>query len=77
MSTLYLICRKKYSSPEAGGGVRGKDAGTDHGIMTEGGAITEERLGFTEIFIRVGGMITGVIGGKDNRGIISGYLTMI
>jgi hypothetical protein len=77
MSTPYLICRKKYSSPGAGGGVRGKDVGTDHGIMTEGGAITAEHPGFTEIFIRAGGMITGVIGGKGNRGIISGYLTMI
>jgi hypothetical protein len=76
MSTLSLICKKKYSSPEAGGGVLGKDAGTDHGIMTEGGAITEEHPAFTEIYIRVGEMITGVIGGEDSPGIISGYLTM-
>jgi hypothetical protein len=44
--------------------------------MTEGGVITGERLGSIVIFIPVGGMITGVIGGEDNRGIISGYLTM-
>ena len=70
------MCRKKYSSPEAGGGVLGKDAGTDHDTMTEGGVITEEYQVFTNIFMRVGGMISGIIGGEDNRGNISGYLTV-
>ena len=70
------MCRKKYSSPGAGGGVHGKDVGTDHGIMTEGGAITGEHPAFTEIYIRVGEMITGVIAGEDSPGIISGYLTI-
>jgi hypothetical protein len=76
MSTLSLMCRKKYSSPGAGGGVHGKDVGTDHGIMTEDGAITGELPAFTEIYIRAGEMITGVIVGEDNHGIISAYLIM-
>ena len=45
--------------------------------MTEVGVITGERQVFTEIFIRVGGMITGIIGGEGNRGNITGYITMI
>jgi hypothetical protein len=45
--------------------------------MTEGGVITRECQVFTDIFMRVGEMISGIIGGEDNRGIISGYLTTI
>ena len=71
------MCRKKYSSPEAGGGVLGKGVGTAPDIMTEGGVITGECQVFTDIFMLVGEMITGIIGGGDNRGNISGYLTMI
>ena len=77
MSTPYLMCRKKYSSPAGGGGVLGMGVGTDPITMTEGGVITGKLQFFTEIFIQVGGMITGIIGGEDERGIISGYLNMI
>ena len=70
------MCRKKYSSPEAGGGVHGKGVGTAPDTMTEGGVITGECQVFTDIFMRVGEMITGIIGGEDNRGNISGYLTV-
>jgi hypothetical protein len=77
MSTPYLMCRKRYSSPAAGGGVRGMDVGTDPITMTEVGVITGESQVFTEIFIRVGEMISDITGGEDNRGIISGYLNGI
>ncbi|MCX5849850.1 MAG: hypothetical protein NTW65_10415 [Deltaproteobacteria bacterium] len=77
MSTPYLMCRRKYSSPEAGGGVPGKDAGTAPSTMTEAGVITEGYQVFTDIFILVGEMISGNIGGEGNRGDISGYLTGI
>jgi hypothetical protein len=70
------MCRKKYSSPEAGGGVHGRGVGTAPDTMTEGGVITRECQVFTDIFMRVGEMISGIIGGKDNRGNISGYLTV-
>jgi hypothetical protein len=53
------------------------DVGIDPITMTEGGVITGELQVFTEIFIRVGGMITGIIGGEDNRGTIIGFLTVI
>jgi hypothetical protein len=69
--------RKRYSSPAAGGGVRGKDVGTDPTTMTEGGVITGERQVFTDIFMLVGEMISGIIGGEGNRGNITGYITMI
>ena len=77
MSTPYLMYRKRYSSPAAGGGVRGKDVGTDPTTMTEGGVITGERQVFTDIFMLVGEMISGIIGGEGNRGNITGYITMI
>jgi hypothetical protein len=70
------MCRKKYSSPEAGGGVHGKGVGTAPDTMTEGGGITKEYQVFTGIFMRVGEMISGIIGGEDNRGNINGYLTV-
>jgi hypothetical protein len=73
----YLMCRKRYSSPAVGGGVRGKDVGTDPGTMTEGGLIMLMLHLFMQRCIRVGEMITGIIGGEGNRGIISGYLTGI
>ena len=57
-----------------GGGVPGKAAGTAHITMTEVGLITGEFHFFTEISVRAGGMITGIIGGKDISGTISGYL---
>ena len=77
MSTPYPMYRKRYSSPAAGGGVRGKDVGTDPTTMTEGGVITGERQVFTDIFMLVGEMISGIIGGEGNRGNITGYITMI
>jgi hypothetical protein len=58
-----------------GGGVPGKGAGTAHITMIEVGLITSMFHFFTEISIRVGGMITGIIGGKDISGTISGYLS--
>jgi hypothetical protein len=73
MSTPYLMYKKRYSSPTAGGGVRGMDVGTDPITMTEGGLIIVRLHLFMQICIRVGGMITGIIGGEDNSGIISGY----
>ena len=57
-----------------GGGVHGKAVGTAHITMTEVGFITSEFHFFTEISIRVGGMITGITGGKDINGTISVYL---
>jgi hypothetical protein len=77
MSTPYLMYRKRYSSPAAGGGVHGMDVGTDPITMTEVGVITGERQVSTNIFMRVGGTISGIIGGEDNSGIISGYLNGI
>jgi hypothetical protein len=71
------MCRKKYSSPEAGGGVPGKGVGTAPDTMTEVGVITLECQVFTDIFIRVGEMISGIIGGEGNHGNMSGYLTNI
>jgi hypothetical protein len=69
--------KKRYSSPAAGGGVHGMDVGTDPITMTEVGVITGENQVFPDIFMRVGEMISGIIGGEDNHGIISGYLTVI
>ena len=68
------MCRKKSSFSAAGGGVPGKDAGTAHITMTEVGLITSVNHFFTEISIRVGEMITGIICGEDIVGTISGYL---
>ena len=45
--------------------------------MTEGGVITGECQVFTDIFMLVGKMISGIIGGEGNRGNITGYITMI
>jgi hypothetical protein len=77
MSTPYLMWRRRYSSPAAGGGVPGKDVGTAPDTMTEGGVITGEYQVFTDIFMLVGEMISGIIGGEGNRGNITGYITMI
>ena len=71
------MCRRKYSSPEAGGGVHGMDIGTAPYTMTEDGVITGECQVFTDIFMLVGEMISGIISGEDNRGNITGYITMI
>jgi hypothetical protein len=71
------MCRKIYSSPAAGGGVRGKDAGTDQGTMTEVGLIIVMLHLFMQICIRDGEMITEIIGGEGISGTISGYLTGI
>ena len=73
MSIPYLIFKRKYSSTEAGGGVPGKDIGIVPTTMTEGGVITGERQPFTDIFIMVGEMISGVTCGEDNRGNMSEY----
>ena len=77
MSTPYLMLRRKYSSLEDGGGVHGKGIGTVPDTMTEGGVITAEYQVFTDIFMPVGEMISGIIGGEDNRGNIIGYITVI
>jgi hypothetical protein len=45
--------------------------------MTEGGVIIGEFQVLTDIFMLVGEMISGIIGGEDNRGNITGYITMI
>jgi hypothetical protein len=73
MSTPYLMCRKRYSSLMVGGGVRGMGVGTDPITMTEVGLIIVMLHLFMQICIRVGEMISDIIGGEDNRGIISGY----
>jgi len=62
---------------EVGGGVPGKGVGTAPDTMTEVGVITGECHVFTEIFMRVGEMISDIIGGEGNRGNITGYITMI
>ena len=62
---------------EVGGGVPGKDVGTAPDTMTEGGVITGECQVFTDIFMLVGEMISGIIGGEGNRGNITGYITVI
>ena len=77
MSTPYLMLRRKYSSLEDGGGVHGKGIGTVPDTMTEGGVITAEYQVFTDIFMPVGEMISGIIGGEDNPGNIIGYITVI
>jgi hypothetical protein len=76
MSTLYPIFKKTYSSMAAGGGVPGKAAGTVHITTTEDGLITDTRLLFIKIFLQAGEMITGIGGGRDMNGNISGYLTV-
>jgi hypothetical protein len=77
MSIPYPIWRRKYFSTEAGGGVPGKGVGTALITTTEVGVITGEYQVFTDIFITVGEMISGIIGGEGNRGNISGYITVI
>ena len=62
---------------EVGGGVPGKDVGTAPDTMTEGGVITGECQVFTDIFMLVGEMISGIIDGEGNRGNITGCITMI
>jgi hypothetical protein len=69
--------RRKYSSMEVGGGVPGKDVGTDPDTMTEAGVITGECQVFTDIFMLVGEMISDIIDGEGNRGNITGCITMI
>ena len=71
------MLRRKYSSLEDGGGVHGKGIGTVPDTMTEGGVITAEYQVFTDIFMPVGEMISGIIGGEDNPGNIIGYITVI
>jgi hypothetical protein len=68
----YPMFKRIYSSPEDGGGVHGKAAGTARVTMIEAGLITEACRLFTEMFIPVGEMITEITGGKGNRGNISG-----
>jgi hypothetical protein len=76
MFTLYPIFTMTYFFPPVGGGVPGKAAGTARVTMTEGGVIIEACRLFTEMFLRAGEMITGIDGGRDMNGNISGYLTV-
>jgi hypothetical protein len=61
----------------AGGGVPGKGVGIALITTIEVGVITGECQVFTDIFITVGEMISGIIAGEGNRGNISGYITAI
>jgi len=68
MFTRFRICRKKYSSTEAGGGVLGMAAGTAHATMTGAGPIIPTRRISTRAFLRSGEMITEIVIGKDIAG---------
>jgi len=59
----------------AGGGVRGKGAGTAHRIMIQVGAIIKELPLFIREYPQVGGMITGRVVGKEINGTNKEYLT--
>ena len=67
----YPTFKKIYSFSAAGGGVPGKVAGSAHITMTEVGVTTEGRHLFTEIFLPVGEIITGISSGTDIPGNIS------
>ena len=73
----YPMWRRRYSSIVAGGGVHGKGAGTDPDTMTEAGIIIVIVHLFIHMYIRVGGMIIGIINGGGNHGGIGWCLTMI
>jgi hypothetical protein len=67
------MCRRIYFFPPVGGGVHGKAAGIAHVTMTEVGVIIAVYHLFTEIFLRAGEMITGIICGEDIGGNINEY----
>jgi len=64
----YPIFKRIFSSAAAGGGVRGKDAGTVHGITTRAGFITEAYPLFTDTFRPAGGRVIESANGKDILG---------
>ena len=66
-----------YFSTVDGGGVRGRGIGTDPDTMTGDGGITGGTQLFTDIFIKDGEMISGIIDGEVNRGNITGSITEI
>ncbi len=65
-----LIFKRIYFSIMGGGGVRGKDVGTDHIITTEVGCIIAAYRLLTGVSIRAGEMISESICGKDSGGTI-------
>jgi len=73
----YPMWKMRYSSIVAGGGVHGKGVGTDPDTMTEAGIIIVMLHLFIRMFIRVGGMIIGIINGGANPGGIVWCLTMM
>ena len=58
-----------------GGGVRGKGAGIAHGTTIQAGSIITASHLFTEEYLRAGGITTGTIAGKGNRGTTTEYPT--
>jgi hypothetical protein len=76
MFTPYLMRRRKYYFPRAGGGAYGMDIGTAPINMIEDGVTIGEILVFTNIFMPAGEMISGIIGGEDNHGDFSVYITV-
>ena len=72
----HLMCKTKYFSPPAGGGVRGRVIGIVPVTMTEAGLHMEVYHLSKEVFLRDGEIITEPISGKASPGIKSGYLIM-
>jgi hypothetical protein len=62
-------------STMAGGGVRGKGAGIDQGIMTQVGPTIKVYHHFMPGYLQVGGMTIGIIVGEDIDGTTSEYLS--
>jgi hypothetical protein len=58
----------------AGGGVRGKDDGTAHVTITQGGPTIEAFQLSIEKYPQTGGMTTEITSGEDINGITSKYL---
>jgi hypothetical protein len=61
-----------YFFPRAGGGVRGRDVGIVPVTMTGDGFITRVSRLFTDIFLTIGEVITGINSGKGMNGNNSG-----
>jgi hypothetical protein len=72
----HLMCKTKYFSLPAGGGVHGRVIGTVPITMTEAGLHMEVYHLSKEVFLRDGEIITEPISGKASPGIKSGYLIM-
>lgn len=71
---LFLTYKTKYISSAAGGGARGRDAGTARGIMTAAGWLTASPRLSIKQFLRAGEMIIETAAGEDTPGNMKKYL---